>query len=56
MLAMLFPALIFLFMIGWYISLLGNDEKTGKKQNNPLKKDNVSILPVIFEEKQEITN
>jgi hypothetical protein len=52
----LLPAIIFLFMIGWYISLLGNDEKAGKKQNKPPKEDNVSILPIIFEENQEITN
>jgi len=53
---MLLPAIIVLFMIGWYISVMCNDKQVGKKQERQSKRDNVSILPILFEENKEITN
>jgi lipopolysaccharide biosynthesis regulator YciM len=53
---MLLPALIVLFMIGWYISVMCNDKQVSKKQERQFKRDNVSILPILFEENKEIIN
>ena len=34
----------------------GDQKRTGKTQRKPTKEDKVSILPIIYEEKQEITS
>jgi len=57
---MLFPALIFIFLIGWCMYCIGDRKKPEKIQPKPIKKenlrDNVTIIPIIYEETQEIIN
>jgi hypothetical protein len=57
---MLFPALIVIFLIGWCMYCIGDRKKPEKIQRKPIKKDNlrddVTIMPIIYEEKQEIMN
>jgi len=50
---MLLPALIFIGIMGWLMYTLGNPEKTEAPRKSP-KKDNVTLLPIIFEEQHEI--
>jgi len=59
---MLLPMLIVIFIIGWFMYWMGDEKRSTKTQHKPPKqheqpeKDNVTILPIIFEEPQEITN
>jgi preprotein translocase subunit YajC len=59
---MLLPMLIVIFIIGWFIYWMGDEKRSDKiqhklpKQHEQPEKDNVTILPIIFEEPQEITN
>jgi hypothetical protein len=50
---MLLPALIFIGVMGWLMYTLDSPEKTAAP-NKPRKKENVTLLPVVFEEQQEI--
>jgi hypothetical protein len=50
---MLLPALIFIGAIGWLMYTLGNLEKPHTPRKPP-KKDNVTLIPIVFEEQQEI--
>jgi len=56
MIIMLLPLLIFVFIIGWSMYWIGNQKRNGKTQRKPPRKDNVTIMPIIFEEPQEIVN
>ena len=56
MIIMLFPVLIFVFIIGWCMYWMGDQKRTGKTQLEPPKKDNVTIMPIILEETQEIVD
>jgi flagellar basal body-associated protein FliL len=56
MMIMLLPLLIFVFIVGWCMYWVGDQKRTGKTQRKPSKKDNVTIMPIILEETQEIAN
>jgi hypothetical protein len=53
---MLLPALIFMFIIGWCMYWMGNQKRKERTQRKPPKEDNVTIMPIILEETQEIEN
>jgi len=53
---MLLPAILFIFLIGWCMYCIGNQERPDKKQHKPLKEENVTIMPILYEETQEIIN
>jgi heme/copper-type cytochrome/quinol oxidase subunit 2 len=56
---MLLPALIVIFIIGWFMYCMGDQKRTDKIQRKPPKqhkspeKDYVTIMPIVFEEPQE---
>jgi Tfp pilus assembly protein PilO len=57
----LLPVLIFIFLMGWSMYWIGGQkrpEKRAKKTRlkEPSKKDNVTFMPIILEEKPEITS
>jgi len=54
MIIMLFPLLIFVFIIGWCIYWIGSQKRTDKTRRKQPKKGNVTIMPMILEETQEI--
>jgi flagellar basal body-associated protein FliL len=56
MIIMLLPLLIFVFVIGWCMYWIGNQKRTVKTQRKPPEKDNVTVMPIILEETQEIAN
>jgi hypothetical protein len=60
MIAMLLPALIFILIMGWCMYMIGDQKRPDKIQRKPLKKDNVrdnvTIMPIVYEETQEIVN
>jgi hypothetical protein len=52
---MLFPAFIFIFIIGWALYWIGQQKTTDKNQEKIApKKDNVSIMVRSFEEPEKI--
>ncbi len=54
MMIILFPALAFMFIIGWCMYCKGDQKRTQKTQRKPPKKDNITITPIIPEDPQEI--
>jgi hypothetical protein len=56
MIIILLPALVLMFLVGWCLYCLGDEKRPNKIQPKPPEKDNVTIMPMIYEEKQEITN
>jgi hypothetical protein len=56
MVILLLPAILFMLFVGWCMYWTGDQKRTGKTQRKPAKGDNISILPIIYEEKQEITS
>jgi hypothetical protein len=56
MIIFLLPALVVIFLVGWCMYFIGDEKRTNKIQHKPPKKDNVTIMPIIYEETQEITN
>ena len=60
MIILLLPTLFFIFIVGWCMYWIGGQKKPDKKQPKPLKKDNardnVTIMPIVNEETQEIVN
>ena len=57
----LLPVLIFIFLMGWSMYWVGSQKRPLKrakktKLKEPSKKDNVTFMPIILEEKPEITN
>jgi len=53
---MLLPVLIFIFIMGWCLSSLGDKKKPIKTKRKPARKDYVTFMPIVYEEKQEIRN
>jgi hypothetical protein len=56
MVIMLLPVIVFIFLMGWYMYWIGDQKRPDKIQRKPLKKDNVTIMPIVYEETQEIIN
>lgn len=50
----LLPALISIFIMGWGLYTMGYQKGNYKMPHKLPKKDNVTIIPIAFEEKQEI--
>jgi hypothetical protein len=50
----LLPVLISIFIMGWGLYTMGYQKGNYKMPDKLLKKDNVTISPISFEEKQEI--
>jgi len=53
---MLLPALIVMFLIGWCMYYFGGQKKSRKIQPKPNRKDNLTFIPINYEETQEIIN
>jgi hypothetical protein len=56
---LLFPALIIAFVVGWCMYLMGDDKRTMNARvkavaASNVQEDNVTILAIPIEEKQEI--
>ena len=51
---LLLPALIPIFVMGWSLYYLGYQKGSYKISQQPPKKDNVTIIPIVFEERQKI--
>jgi hypothetical protein len=54
---MLLPALILIGVMGWFMYSIDNNRKPTRRKpthRRPAEKDNVTLLPIIFEEQQEI--
>jgi hypothetical protein len=56
MIILLLPALMFIFIMGWCLCWIGDQKRTDTTQRKTPKKDNVSFLPIVLEEEQEIMN
>jgi flagellar basal body-associated protein FliL len=56
MIIMLLPLLILMFIIGWCMYWTGKQKGTDKTERKPPKEDNVTVMPIILEETQEIVN
>ena len=56
MIIMLLPAILFVFLMGWCMYLIGDQKRPDKIKRKPVKKDNVTIMPIVYEETQEIIN
>ena len=50
----LLPALAFMFLIGWLMYCVGDDKRKDRIQRKPVKKENVTLMPIIYEETPEI--
>ena len=58
---LLLPVVIFIFLLGWSMYWIGDQKRPKKrtektKREKPPKKDNVTFMPIILEEKPEMTN
>jgi hypothetical protein len=51
---LLLPMLIAVFILGWFMYASGDRKRLDKIQRKLPKKDSVSFLPIVFEEKQEM--
>ena len=56
MIIMLFPLLTLMFIIGWCMYWIGNQKRMSKTRRKPPEEDNVTVMPMILEETQEIVN
>jgi len=52
----LLPVLAFIFLIGWCMYWAGGRKRKEKPEAKTPQKDNVTLLPAIFEDVQEIEN
>jgi len=52
----LLPVLAFIFLIGWCMYWAGGRKRKEKPEAKTPQKDNVTLLPAIFEDSQEIEN
>jgi hypothetical protein len=50
---LLFPALFFIFILGYGMYWIGSKKKPNVKHEKTPKKDNVTFMPIILEEKQQ---
>ena len=54
---MLLPAAALIGFIGWCLYVLGDQKKATKRKTAPVKpykKDNVTLMPIILDEQEEI--
>jgi hypothetical protein len=56
MVLLFFPALIFIFFMGWSMFLISNRKRSESEKPKAPKDDGVTILPAIFEETRQIAN
>ena len=61
MIIILLPALLVIFLAGWCMYVIGDKKRSDKRQPpKPIKKenekDNVTFMPIIYEETPEIVN
>jgi hypothetical protein len=58
MMIVFLPAVLFIFLLGWCTYCIGDQKRPNKIQHKPRKedKDNVTIMPIVYEETQEIIN
>ncbi len=53
---LLLPMLVFIFFMGWSMYWIGNQKRPNKAKREAPKEDNVTLLPAVFEEPQQILN
>ncbi len=51
---LLLPALVFIFFMGWSMYWIGNKKKPEHEKRKAPKKDNVTLLPAILEETEQM--
>jgi hypothetical protein len=51
---LLLPALIFIFFMGWSMYWIGNQKKPELAKRTAPKKDNVTLLPAVLEETEQM--
>jgi hypothetical protein len=51
---MLFPEIIFIGFIGWCLYSMGDRKPKQQRMHN--KKDNVTMMPIVFEDQPQIKN
>ena len=56
MIFVLLPAFVFFFIFGWSMYWIGDQKRTDTIQRKQPKKDNVTLMPMVFEEPQEVKN
>jgi hypothetical protein len=56
MMIMLFPALIFMVFMGWCMYWVSNRKRPENARRTAPKKDNVTLMDVVFEETQQMIN
>jgi hypothetical protein len=55
--ALLLPAIIFLWIVGWSLYWIGHHRESQKTQpSSPKEEDYVSLIPIVFEDPSEIEN
>jgi len=52
---LLLPALIFIFFLGWSMYWTGNKKDQKHAKTKAPEKENVTLLPAVFEEPEQIT-
>jgi len=52
----LVPVLIFIFLMGWSMYWIGDQKRTKRVNRKAPKKENVTFLPAVHEEAQQMTN
>ena len=50
------PIGIFIFIAGWFMYIIGDKKRKGTIQVKPSKEDNITLLPIVPEEEQNIRN
>jgi hypothetical protein len=55
---LLFPAIIFLWIVGWGLYWIGHQKEPQKAQpsSSPEEEDYVSLIPIVLEDPSEIEN
>ena len=49
----LFPLLMCIFIMGFFLSVVGEEKRTNEIRREQPKKDYTSIMPIVYEEQKE---
>ncbi len=52
---MLFPLLMFIFVMGFCMSCHGEEKRTSKTKYKQLENDQIRIMPIVLEEQEAIS-
>jgi Tfp pilus assembly protein PilO len=54
--ALLLPAIIFLWIVGWSLYWIGHQQERKQKPQHTRLKENVHLVPVLLEEPEEMAS